>query len=704
MSKLENLISLNRYIVLLQENSKIPLSEEFGWNHKTPADLDVQKLEAHQGNYAIKLEDEDLIIDVDARNGGLSSIIKLFDKCQITLNPSVLTASNGFHYYLNKPASFKIKKSLKEYQGIDFLSAGAYVVVPPSLINNNNYRYIDSSNHFKREAPISLLQELEHKLVVQENEPFNLLSVEQIEAVLSDLDPSCSYEQWIKIGMALKRFNEAEGLRLWKTWSSKSPKYKEYECEYKWSTFTSHPNAVTPASLFYLAKNSNASELKEFETLEDTKPTLTKERKTWVDEFVYVNSHRAYCYLKTLDILKTEAFNLFAYKFLPDEYKNCKRVNSASYLVQREFPIKFVSQMLYLPNMPSGVINYKGQDVLNTFVQDTLPKVKKSEYSSNWDTVLQDFERHCKILCNNEQNARILIDWIAFNVQNPGYKILWSPVIQSIQGVGKSFFVSLLQLLLHYKNVGVVSPKSVISTFNPWATGVCVNILEEIRIKGQNRYEIINALKPMITDKYIEIHSKGINPFNVPNVTNYICFTNFKDAIPVSSDDRRWWFISCEIDSLDDVSRIVNKSVTEYYNYLFNTLETHASDYIKYFNEYQVSQSFLELKHAPMSDSKLLAISTAEDETEFLQEVRDVLHAGGKYYCKECFSTYHLLNACMTLIPEFVRPNTRSCGLLFRALGYQKFFMPLTIDNRSCYIWVKRVMTKAQVKQALNIQ
>jgi hypothetical protein len=93
---------------------------------------------------------------------------------------------------------------------------------------------------------------------------------------------------------------------------------------------------------------------------------------------------------------------------------------------------------------------------------------------------------HLKLILGTEDNAAIMILWIASLVQYPGRLIHWAPLIQGIQGLGKSFIGRLIAAVIGGKNVGKVSPASVSSGFNGYATGVSVNVLEEISIKGHN--------------------------------------------------------------------------------------------------------------------------------------------------------------------------------------------------------------------------
>lgn len=52
-------------------------------------------------------------------------------------------------------------------------------------------------------------------------------SEEQIEGYLKDLPEDLSYDEWVKIGMAVHHETYGEGFALWDEWSSKSPKYTD---------------------------------------------------------------------------------------------------------------------------------------------------------------------------------------------------------------------------------------------------------------------------------------------------------------------------------------------------------------------------------------------------------------------------------------------------------------------------------------------
>lgn len=67
--------------------------------------------------------------------------------------------------------------------------------------------------------------------------------------LLNSIPPDCDYDEWIKVGMALKR--EGADWSVWDDWSRGGTKYKQGECERKWRTF--RRDEVTGGTLFHIA-------------------------------------------------------------------------------------------------------------------------------------------------------------------------------------------------------------------------------------------------------------------------------------------------------------------------------------------------------------------------------------------------------------------------------------------------------------------
>src|SRR5690348_1721217 len=86
-------------------------------------------------NVGVRLTDEQLVIDVDPRNGGEEGFDNLcfmigMDPEQF---PRVATGADGSHYYMRKPAGLAIVDSLPDFPGVEYKSEGRQVLAAGSV-------------------------------------------------------------------------------------------------------------------------------------------------------------------------------------------------------------------------------------------------------------------------------------------------------------------------------------------------------------------------------------------------------------------------------------------------------------------------------------------------------------------------------------------------------------------------------------------
>lgn len=113
-------------------------------------------------------------------------------------------------------------------------------------------RFITISSHGNRNNVKETIEQIQLRSEQVTVEKFNGDPVARIKEAKECLDRINgehlnNYENWIKVGMALKEFG-ISGLALWKDWSKKSEKYEEGICEKKWDTFKEVPE-ITLGSL-----------------------------------------------------------------------------------------------------------------------------------------------------------------------------------------------------------------------------------------------------------------------------------------------------------------------------------------------------------------------------------------------------------------------------------------------------------------------
>lgn len=193
------------------------------------------------------------------------------------------------------------------------------------------------------------------------------------------------------------------------------------------------------------------------------------------------------------------------------------------------------STTMYRPDCPDMLIWVDGILHLNSFLPSSVPNM-----DPDWER--RDAWRAAKDHIENvvPDGAATIIQWLAHNVQFPGKKILWAPVIVGEQGDGKTTIGRIVQVAMGRKNVSPVSQEALFSDFTSWAEGRCVRVLEEIRVHDKGRSSVMDKLKPMITNDVVDVVKKNKDGADVANVTNYMALTNFIDALAIDEGDRRW--------------------------------------------------------------------------------------------------------------------------------------------------------------------
>lgn len=73
---------------------------------------------------------------------------------------------------------------------------------------------------------------------------------DQVLEILSIQSPSCSNDEWVRVGMALKHWDNVEGLKIWEQWSKEGENYQEGETSKRWKSFDSRSNGITLATYY----------------------------------------------------------------------------------------------------------------------------------------------------------------------------------------------------------------------------------------------------------------------------------------------------------------------------------------------------------------------------------------------------------------------------------------------------------------------
>lgn len=347
--------------------------------------------------------------------------------------------------------------------------------------------------------------------------------------------------------------------------------------------------------------------------LSPSKKDKRNERRDWTDGWVYVTDEDAFYLLDSEELVSMQSFNAKFNRFLPPAEDGEFR-RSAAWVALEDARIPTVTRRVYLP-WADKTFELDGLACANLFRRSSMPETASAMTDAGREAQSLVL-RHLDLLCSGRKEVvQTLVDWMAHNVQHPGKKIRWAPLIKGIPGDGKSLIGDIMRSVMGLSNVRAIAPVLLGTNFTDWAHGACVGVLEELKVTGHNRYEIENALKPFITNRYVDIHPKGGKPYNVINTMNYAAFTNYPDALPLNDTDRRWFVIFSPFLSRADLLKALG-DVDAYFDSLFAAIEEHREELRKWLIDHRISETFKPNGVAPMTAEKgsMIALGVSPEE------------------------------------------------------------------------------------------
>lgn len=249
----------------VKEVGKAPVHPNWTTRPYNSAKVRAAALEQKR-NVGVRLTDEQLVIDVDPRNGGDKGFDSLCADLGIDGDafPRVITGSGGWHCYMTKPADMLIRDTLEsdDYDGVEFKSVGRQVVAAGS-IHPNGTPYVWSKDHPRIEdglppAPKALLTAIKRP-PIKPGQGGGTMTQEQIAAKLATLDPAQfgTNDKWFPLMQAVHHASGGDARTEWIDWSTSDPAFAgdAYLIGKRWdSLHADKAGAVTGATLEWLVR------------------------------------------------------------------------------------------------------------------------------------------------------------------------------------------------------------------------------------------------------------------------------------------------------------------------------------------------------------------------------------------------------------------------------------------------------------------
>jgi len=226
--------------------------------------------------------DDQLVIDVDPRNGGFESYGKLCANLGLDFKELsghvVATGGGGWHIEFKRPPGVSLVQHLHDYPGLDFKSSGFVVGASSLHASGAEYETEKGNPDDLTDAPgalIALLRRPDHHRGRVSGESVDVSLDELREILRSVPNDEAHYDDYVSVGMGIHHTTggDNDGFTLWQEWAQRSQKYNPWGMDKKWHSFGKSPNPITLGTLIAKAEANGYQRPVTFPVVEDEAPT-----------------------------------------------------------------------------------------------------------------------------------------------------------------------------------------------------------------------------------------------------------------------------------------------------------------------------------------------------------------------------------------------------------------------------------------------
>ena len=676
-----------------------------------------------------------VVIDVDSyKNDNIQGEIEKVIGCSLDWEGSLLqtTMRGGTHH------GFIIPNDVKILQGSDLLKVKGFdtrVSGKGYIASGEGYKVVDADcvtdrfDDFLPELPTKAIEALKVKTSVVTsgdnqlfrkeetlvtNEDGSPLTREQVIGVLKNLPDEVGRDNasWLTVCAGLKRQLLAQGIdkekvndrngngfKILSNWSRQrfdgnEDKWIETnKVNYtRWKSYNldDEGDIVTFKSVISLARNSGG--LPQDKAIIESSATAMIDDCPFISNYVMKAKNGYYINKETLVETCKAAYDNMHINETPLNAKGSpqKPSNVSIGLVE------VVSDVMYAPQFEKVfTLNGNGRKYLN-FYQE--PRIDINNVTSEEsEKALNGIKSHLGHLISNDSERDLVLHYLAHNVQKPGKKLPWGIILQGAPGDGKSFFAEMMRGVMGIDNVRIMNADTLQSSFTGWAAGQCMVFIEELKLDNHKKYEIVNRMKPFIANPTIEWTRKGHDPLTVPNTSNYIAFTNYKDSVPLDDSDRRYAVIFSKWQG-NSIQKFDNDN-KDYYPSLYENMRDSLPAIRKALLDLKIPDEFLKLNRAPLTEARrqMINMSRSPAQIDIEDAIDDfkskVLFNDGKSLnITELVNQVKISRAVSSddeLYSSFNLSNSNMTTAILRNLNWSREEKRKKIEGKLCTIYNK---------------
>lgn len=393
----------------------------------------------------------------------------------------------------------------------------------------------------------------------------------------------------------------------------------------------------------------------------------------WFDGLYYMYGRESIYDLERDVELKRGAFDvLFGGHLFVMDPGSAKTTESAwqAYTSSRVYKPVIVSDLCFRPEMPTGALISEGAETLVNSYVAYEPRVLAGDPAP----FLGLLER----MLPDARDRAILLHWMARVARSPGRKIQWWPIIIGVQGNGKTTLLRIMKYIAGRKYSHLVNVEALAKTgaqFNDWIERKTFLGLEEI--KASDKRELLEVLKPFVTNEELPVEGKGLKQTTGDNRANGMGTSNHLDGMPIDQKERRYGMFICAQKTEAD---LIRDGMNDAYFYDLRcwwdgtgSYAAHGADYgyaivAGYLRSYELTAELDPISHsrAPITTGHASVVAASLGRVE--QEVLDAIEEGRAGFAGGWVSSKYL-DALIATMRGAAVPRAKRRDMMV-ALGY----------------------------------
>ena len=403
---------------------------------------------------------------------------------------------------------------------------------------------------------------------------------------------------------------------------------------------------------------------------------------SWAKGFVWVAENENFYHVDNRTVLTSTGFAGTYNSELPEF--DGKPVNAASYIRDNNL-IPKVARSMYYPAMPA-IFEYAGVRHVNTYNNKYRAPIPKHPCRVEGAAeAVAAFEKHIALIFGGlGREAQIFCNFLAAATCDPPIKVRWAPLIIGSYGDGKSLFFNLVSNALGSSNTLNLNTALLSSTVDSgksgWAEGHSFGFIEELKLQGHNRFDVVNALKQYLSNDTIPVRNLYKESRDVPNTVNYMAVSNYLDCIPLENGERRWF----PWKSLLDLTKLEPR----YFVVLTDAIRDFTGEIILWLRNIALHPDFDVNGHAPMTSTKRQIQHLSKDDmtdyvVDILEETENVL------ICETALCFGPLFSRVQLEMPGMLKDNEwYKLQKVLLTLGYSKLSR-VSLHGEKHSLWAK---------------